>query len=85
MIKQTIRHEKFSSDQMKAAKRAIPGHNLTAMQIRDIALIFTFDSDRVTFLKYAYRHCFDPQNYHVVYDVLTFDSSKDELERATRR
>lgn len=80
-IKQAVSRQNFSSDKMKVAKQAIPGHNLTAMQIKDLALMFTFDSDRLELLKFAYQFCFDPQNYYLVYEVLTYSSSKDELDK----
>lgn len=66
---------------MRVAKQAIPGHNLTVAQIKDLALLFSFDSDRLELLKFAYQHCFDPQNYYMVYEVLTYSSSKDELDK----
>lgn len=80
-LKQAISKQNFSSDKMKVAKQAIPGLNLSAMQIKDIAMMFTFDSDRLELLKYAYGYCIDPQNYYTVYEVLTYSSSKDELDK----
>lgn len=80
-IKNIVRSQSFENDRMNVALQAIRGKRLTADQIADLAELFKFENDRVKFLKSAYSECFDKQNYYVVYRVLTFSSSKDELTR----
>ena len=80
-IKNIIRSQTFENDRMNVALQAIRGQRLTANQIAELAELFKFENDRVKFLKSAYGECFDRQNYYVVYRVLTFSSSKDELTK----
>lgn len=80
-IKNLVRSQNFESDRMNVALQAVRGKRLTAEQIADLAELFKFENDRVKFLKSAYSECFDRDNYYVVYRVLTFSSSKDELTR----
>ena len=80
-IKNIVRSQTFESDRMNVAKQAVRGKRLTAEQIAELAELFSFESDRVKFLKYAYNECFDKSNYYIVYRVLTFSSSKDELSK----
>ncbi len=80
-IKNIVRSQTFESDRMNVALQAVRGKRLTAEQIADLAELFKFENDRVKFLKSAYNDCFDKPNYYVVYRVLTFSSSKDELTR----
>lgn len=78
-IKNIVRSQSFESDRMNVALQAIHGKLLTANQIAELAELFKFENDRLKFLKSAYNECFDKPNYYVVYRVLTFSSSKDEL------
>lgn len=80
-IKNIVRSQTFEKDRMNVALQAIRGNLLTADQIAELAELFAFESDRVSFLKSAYNECFDKTNYYVVYRVLDFSSSKDELTK----
>ena len=74
-----IDDETFSDDQLALAKRITRQNCLTANQIKKIALIFSFEATRLSYLKFAYSFCHDKNNYWVVNDALTFSSSKREL------
>ncbi|MFM7683799.1 MAG: DUF4476 domain-containing protein [Bacteroidota bacterium] len=41
--------------------------------------IFGFEETKLDFAKFAYDYCFDVNNYFLVNDAFTFDSTKDEL------
>ena len=74
-IKSLVKDQKFETDRMNVALQAVRGNMLTANQIAELARLFTFESDRLNFLKYAYDNCY------IVYQTLDFSSSKDELTR----
>ena len=83
-IRSLVKEQKFEKDRMNVALQAIRGKLLTADQISDLARLFSFESDRLSFLKSAYDGCFDKDNYFVVYQTLDFSSSKDELTKFLR-
>lgn len=70
-----ISRQPFDSDKMRIAQQILGGHYLTSLQVRDMAMLFTFESYRVDFAKAAYLHVVDPQNFYVVNDAFTFSSS----------
>ena len=80
-MKNMVRSQTFENDRMNVALQAIRGKLPTAEQIADLAELFKFENDRLSFLKSAYGECFDKTNYYLVYRVLTFSSSKDELTK----
>ena len=69
----------FDSRKLDYAKSFIRGRALTAAQIERMVRELTFDSNRLSLAKYAYRYCIDPGNYYKVERALTFLSSKEEL------
>ena len=80
-LKKMINNTPYSSTKMTIAKQACAVTCISAEQVREICRLFTFDSDRLTFAKYAYEHCYDRRNYFKVNDVFTFTSSVNELNR----
>jgi len=81
-IKSMIMDEKFASDKLEIAKQATKGEHLTAEQIRDIAKLLQYESDRVEYLTFAYEFCFDKNKYYLVNQAFQYSSSKDELKEA---
>jgi hypothetical protein len=76
----SIRHYGFDSDRLCAAKRFASNHHLTVNQVREIMHMFTFESTKLKFAKYAFGRTCDVQNYYLVFDCLTFNSSRRELD-----
>ncbi|MCR5050564.1 MAG: DUF4476 domain-containing protein [Paludibacteraceae bacterium] len=54
------------------------GHFCTN-DLASIAERFTMESSKVSFLRYAYRYCEDPYNYHTLRSVLRYHSDYDSL------
>lgn len=75
----------FESDKILVAEQATYGKMLSADQVRRLMLMFTFESSRLDFAKYAYSRTYDPMNYYIVNDAFTFSSSIRELDRFIRR
>lgn len=79
-LKKAIAHEAFSDDKLRVAKSAAKNKRFSVSQVKEIARMFPFSSERLAFSKAAYANCFDKQNYYEVMEVLTFSSEKEELE-----
>ena len=79
-LKAAICRQPFSSDKLILAKQGIRDQFITADMVRQITALFTFESSKLEFAKYAYAFTIDPQNYYVVNDAFTFSSSIRELD-----
>lgn len=78
-IKMIVSQQGFEDDKMTVAKQATRNTFLSVEQIIEIARMFSFEDNRLDYLKFAYNNCIDPENYYLVNSVLTYKSSKDEL------
>lgn len=75
-----IKGQSFDKEKLTAAKGLLNnGLPLTASQIARIAQTLDFGSSQVDFLKAAYSHCYDPQNYEHALAVLTFSSDRETV------
>ena len=83
-LKEQLRKEWSENNRMTSAKFIIDKSNFTAAQVKELMLLFTFESNRLELAKYAYCKTVDQRNYLMVFDALTFSSSKDELARFLR-
>lgn len=80
-MKQSLRRESFDNNRLTLAKQMMERNNFEAAQVREMLQLFSFESNRLELAKYAYRNTVDKRNYHLVYDMFSFTSSKDELSR----
>lgn len=78
-IKNMVSQQAFEDDKMGVAKQATRNTFLSVNQIIEIAKLFSFEDNRLDYLKFAYDHCFDRENYYLANSVLTYKSSKEEL------
>ena len=78
-IKNMISQQAFEDDKMGVAKQASRNTFLSVNQIIEIARLFSFEDNRLEYLKFAYDHCIDRENYYLANSVLTYKSSKEEL------
>jgi hypothetical protein len=53
---------------------------LNSSEIAEITKLFSFESSRLDFAKYAYDYVIDPKNYVIVQDAFMFSSSTSELQ-----
>lgn len=70
----------FDSDRAKATRRAILDNNVTANQAYDLVNLFNFEEYRLEIAKLAYDKTIDKNNFYSVFELLSFESSKRELE-----
>lgn len=83
-VKESIRKEWFENNRLTSTKVIIDKNNFTAQQIKDLALLFSFENNKLEIAKYAYRKTVDKQNYYIVNDAFSFSNSRDELARFIR-
>jgi hypothetical protein len=83
-VKESISKEWMESNKLQSTRFIIDRNNFTTMQVRELMLLFSFESNKLEVAKYAYRKTVDKHKYYLVNDVFSFNSSKDELARFLR-
>jgi hypothetical protein len=78
-LKQAIRNENISDSKEKLAKQYIALNYFTAVQVKELVQLFTFESNKVEIAKFAYKYTIDKGNFFAVYSAFTFSSSKEEV------
>ena len=81
--KSTIEQANFEESKLSTAKEIAGANCLYAGQVAEICKLFGFEETKLSFAKYAYKRCIDPQNYFKVNNVFDFDASKTELSKFT--
>lgn len=76
---QAIRSQSFDSDRLKIAKSLANQNELMSHEVLEIMKLFSFESTRLEFAKYAYSSTIDKKNYIVVHEAFQFSSSISEL------
>lgn len=79
-IVHSISCQPFDRDKLIVARQAVDGRWITSSMVRRIMPLFSFESNKLEFAKYAYGNVIDRQNYYMVNDAFTFSSSIRELE-----
>jgi hypothetical protein len=77
----TIRSASFEQTKLTIAKDAIVRNSITADRVYQIMMLFSFESTKLEFAKWAYRYTDDKNNYYLVNRAFSFDSSKTELSK----
>jgi len=72
-------NESFSEDRMNVVQQASIGKCFTVEQVSQISSVFTFEEDKLDFVKWAYDSTYDIDNFYKLYAVFTFSDSKNEL------
>lgn len=78
-MKKSISSKSFEDSKMTLAKQATRGKCLTAEQVKEIMGLFTFEDSKLEYAKFAYDFTYDVDNYYIVNDAFTFESSIDDL------
>jgi hypothetical protein len=77
---QMISNESFDNTKLTLAKQIVSANPMSASQITNICKLFSFESNKLDFAKYAYRFCVDANKYYLVNEAFAYDSSKRELD-----
>ncbi|RYY64870.1 MAG: DUF4476 domain-containing protein [Chitinophagaceae bacterium] len=76
---QQVRSETFDNTKLIIVKDALISNRVTAVQVKQLMQLFTFDNDRLELAKAAYPRTTDKNNYFQVNDAFEFSSSKESL------
>lgn len=71
-----IQHESFDDTRLAIAKQVVASNKMTVNQIKQIATLFSFESNKLEFAKFAYQYCIEKNKYYLLYDVFDHASSK---------
>lgn len=80
-IKSVIEAESFSENKMNVAKQAIKNKCLTTAQVIELAELFSFENDKLAFVKFAYAYTYDVDNYYEINSIFDFSSTKDDFNK----
>lgn len=76
---QLISKESFDSSKLTLAEQVASSNPMSARQILDICKLFSFESNKLEFAKFAYEFCVDKNKYFLLNEAFTYESSKREL------
>jgi hypothetical protein len=76
----SIRSFGYDSDRLRSAKRFVRNNYVSSHQIADMMRMFSFESTKLEFAKYAFHRTCDVQNYGTVFNHLGFNSSRRDLD-----
>jgi len=78
--KGSVRGQSFEDTKLSTAKNIASSNCLSAQQVKDICLLFSFEESKLDFAKFAYTRCTERNKYFLLNDgVFNFSSSTDEL------
>lgn len=83
--KESISSKTFEDSKLKIAMQITRGNCLSAMQVKQIMQLFTYEESRLEFAKFAHEYTFDKQNYYQVNDAFQFELTIDELDEFLNR
>ncbi len=78
--KVTITNAASETAKLAMAKQVTQNNCLSPAQIVDVMQLFTFESTKLDFSKFAYDFTTDKRSYYDVSDGLTSESAKTELD-----
>lgn len=79
MVMKVLKDQSFDDKKADIAKLCVYMGTFCTSDIAQMAKLFSFDDNRLDFLKYAYQYCSDPQNYPTLRDCFSFSSNYDKL------
>ena len=80
-LRNTLRQEKFTSSKMVIVRQALRDNFFTADQVKQMAQQFSFEDDKLQVAKLAYNRTVDKTNYHLLYSIFSYSSSKEDLAK----
>ncbi len=70
----------FDNDKLTIARQAVRQNGVYANQVLQIMDMFNFESTKLKFAKFAYKYCIDRNNYYMVNQGFSFNSSIKSLD-----
>lgn len=78
---ENIKNKWIVYQKMDAARDALKNEYFTTLQVRQILELFSTDNEKLELAKLAYNRTVDRRRFYTLYDVFSFRSSREELER----
>ncbi len=78
-LRATLVNQNFDDTRLTIAKQALQNRMLSSNQVAELMRLFTFESSKLDFAKYAYKNTYDKERYFVINNEFTFSSSTDDL------
>lgn len=78
-LKNSVSAQSFDSNRLTVAEQGVAMNHLTSDQVLQLMNLFSFESTKLDFAKYAYGKTIDRNNYYVVNSGFGYSSSVDEL------
>lgn len=75
-----ISKETFDSSKLSVAKQVASSNPMTADQILNICKLFSFESNKLEFAKFAYDNCTEKNKYYLLNEAFSYNSTKRELD-----
>jgi hypothetical protein len=83
-VLQAISREWLETNKLKSATQIVKSNSLTSAQVKQLVLMFNFESNKLELAKLAYLNTVDKKNYFMINDVFSFNSSREDLARFIR-
>jgi len=85
MFKRTVASRSFDNNKLDAIRTQLNQGGFTAMQVKELLDLFSFDNKKLEAAKLCYAKCPDKQNYFVTHTSFTFDNYVKELNAYTSK
>ena len=79
-----MERENFDNARLLYAKRVADENWLSAAQVKDLARFFSFDNNRMEFVKYAYSKTIDKNNFSTVCSAFSSAGGREQVENFIR-
>ncbi|HMO31985.1 MAG TPA: DUF4476 domain-containing protein [Lacibacter sp.] len=80
-LRQTVRRESFDDNKLTLLQSVLPNNAVTSQQVKELVQLFSFEKNKLELARFAFRYTVDRGNYFIINEVLSFNSSKQELNR----
>jgi hypothetical protein len=84
-MRDQLRRQNFENARVNMAKQIVEKNYLSSRQVHQLLQLFSFENNKLELAKVAYRNTTDKNNYYLVYDVFSFDRSRQELTQYIER
>ena len=74
-----IKNGNFDDTKLSTAQSICSANCVSSEQVVEICRLLSFEESKLTFAKYAFQYCSNPEKYFKVNDVFSFSSSKEQL------
>jgi hypothetical protein len=83
-LKNVIANRWFDSTKLQVAKQAVASNPVSSAQLAELMDMMSFESSKLELAKAGYAYVIDRQNFFIVNNSFTFESSIAELEHYIR-